>query len=486
MDGKYTTEKNQFTKGDYWNNTHNSPHTDVDIDLDNVEDKEHDKRKKEQFCDYLHEFGSNTTHHGVRYVTNPKNHVLRRLFWAVLLLAADSYLCYEVVHSFIRFYDYDVHTIVGVKYVPDLYFPAVTICNYNQMRKSKASPIVLSLNNALYSFEARLGKPINWTIYEDILGSNSSFTDNFVDSIGYYAHQLNETVYDCKWRGVEPCDARNFTTTMTDWGVCWTFNDPKNKSEILKINQPGKQNGLLLTMDVQQYEYVSGETDAAGFKVLLHPQGVRPVLKELGFSISPGFETSVTVIYTKAVNLPRPYSNCRQEDLKPLKYSESYTVPLCQQECKIDYVVRKCGCRDYRYPGDAPVCGPKQLVECIYYNEVKFVEENIKCDCNESCSSANYGARTSIAYYPNEHFMSQITATLNQSEEFIRNNYLDLRIFFEELSFNSVKQIEAYPWTSLISDIGGTMGLMVGMSLITVVEVFDFLLVWIWKRFCKS
>ncbi|XP_072039789.1 acid-sensing ion channel 2-like [Amphiura filiformis] len=409
------------------------------------------------------------------------------LFWAVLILAADSYLGFNVVNSFLRYYAYEVNTVVGVTYVPDLHFPAVTICNYNQVRKSTASPIVLSLSNALYGIGAQYGgESINWTIYEEYLGSNSSARDEFVNTVGYLAHQLNDTVFECKWRGVEPCDASNFTTSLTDWGVCWTFNDPKNKSEILKINQPGRQNGLFLRMDVQQHEYVSGESSAAGFKVLLHPQGVRPVLKELGFSISPGFETSVTVTYTKVVNKPPPYTDCRQVDLNPLKYSDSYTVPLCQQECRVDYVVDKCGCRDYRYPGDAPYCSPKELVECIYIYEAKFVEEEIKCDCTESCSSESYGARTSIAYFPNEHVMSQITAIFNQSEDFIRKNYLDLRIFFEELSFNSVKQIEAYPSTSLISDIGGTMGLMVGMSLLTVVEVFDFHLIWIWKRFCKS
>ncbi len=37
-----------------------------------------------------------------------------------------------------------------------------------------------------------------------------------------------------------------------------------------------------------------------------------------------------------------------------------------------------------------------------------------------------------------------------------------------------------------VGDIGGTMGLMVGMSLITVVEALDFSLIWLWKRTCRS
>ncbi len=87
-------------------------------------------------------------------------------------------------------------------------------------------------------------------------------------SLQYYAHQINETLLLCKWRGVEDCTAMNFRTSLTDWGVCFTYNDPVNGSEVLKVNQPGRQNGLLLRLNVQQYEYVSGESFGAGFKVM--------------------------------------------------------------------------------------------------------------------------------------------------------------------------------------------------------------------------
>ena len=76
---------------------------------------------------------------------------------------------------------------------------------------------------------------------------------------------------ECTWRGVEICDARNFTTILTDWGTCFTFNDPEDKSQILKVQQPGTNNGLFLRMDVQQYEYIAGEHTSAGFKVFIVP-----------------------------------------------------------------------------------------------------------------------------------------------------------------------------------------------------------------------
>ncbi len=99
-----------------------------------------------------------------------------------------------------------------------------------------------------------------------VTGTSAEETQAFADNIVDYGHPLNETVFDCRWRGVEPC-VGNFTTIISDSGICFTFNDPVNKSEILKLNQPGRQNGLVLTLDVLQDEYVSSEETAAGFKV---------------------------------------------------------------------------------------------------------------------------------------------------------------------------------------------------------------------------
>ncbi len=52
-----------------------------------------------------------------------------------------------------RFLEFEVDTVVGVKYVPDLNFPAVTICNFNQFLRSKVPPQELELVNAIYGIE---------------------------------------------------------------------------------------------------------------------------------------------------------------------------------------------------------------------------------------------------------------------------------------------------------------------------------------------
>ena len=55
--------------------------------------------------------------------------------------------------------------------------------------------------------------------------------------------------------------------------------------------------------------------------------------------------------FCKVTNLGPPHSNCRAVDVSTTP-SDVYTVPVCMESCKADYVVKKCGCRDYRYPGE--------------------------------------------------------------------------------------------------------------------------------------
>ena len=48
-----------------------------------------------------------------------------------------------------------------------------------------------------------------------------------------------QLLYRCKWRGIR-CDiAKDFTTTLSGFGVCYTFNH-RNDSEILSVSQSGK------------------------------------------------------------------------------------------------------------------------------------------------------------------------------------------------------------------------------------------------------
>ena len=58
-----------------------------------------------------------------------------------------------------------------------------------------------------------------------------------------------------------------------------------------------------------------------------------------------------------------------------------------------------------------------------------------------------------------------------------RNNFLNVDIYYKELSVEEIQQQPAFQFLSLLSEIGGFLGLLLGASVLTVCEVVDFIVI---------
>ncbi|XP_033097325.1 acid-sensing ion channel 4-A-like [Anneissia japonica] len=389
-----------------------------------------------------------------------------------------TFIYVGIIINVLRYLNRPINTIVSMNYVDDMDFPAVTICNYNQWRASMVDPeltdiiFLMSSSNTNYPNETTL----------EYLKAKEDEIDEKID-IFNMTHQIEDMLLECKWNYIETCTVNDFTRVLTDWGVCYTLNNPQNLSEVRRVKQPGNNFGLSMRLSIEQNEYILSDNTGAGLRILVHQQGQLPLLKSLGFSVSPGFESYVGMRNTKVENLEHPYkSNCRKQ---PLKYAQYYTVQACNYECYVDYVIEKCGCRDYRMPGDVRRCSPYESITCINNASKDFIHEDWQCDCPTACTANMYDIRVSSTYWPSTYVTNLYLTPRGISESEARKNYLDVNIYFEELSFEKVQQIPAYDIGTLLGDIGGYMGLLCGMSLTTMFEFVDFLLcaaVKKWKR----
>ena len=58
---------------------------------------------------------------------------------------------------------------------------------------------------------------------------------------------------------------------------------------------------------------------------------------------------------------------------------------------------------------------------------------------------------------------------------YFRKNFVQVDIFYQELSFKEIEQNIAFEFLSLLSEIGGFLGLLLGASILTVCELVDYL-----------
>ncbi len=60
---------------------------------------------------------------------------------------------------------------------------------------------------------------------------------------------------------------------------------------------------------------------------------------------------------------------------------------------------------------------------------------------------------------------------------FHRDNFLKVDIYYPTLSKEIIEQNPAFEWASLLGEVGGFMGLLLGASVLTLCELLDYLLV---------
>lgn len=439
--------------------------------------KEEQKKKKNAKLSQLwNDFLGSCTLHGFHYCFDGEL-PLRRVLWTLLLIGAFAVFFEKCTDSVISFFEYPFTTTTLLQYEDRLDFPAVSVCNYNDARRSKMNGTTL---------DKMLRAKMNGEDYKKYHVPGKEMQETLASA----AHSLSDMIISCKWKEKEQ-ESRclnNFTSFKNANGdVCFMFNSPKKGVPVLKIDNTGEKKGLDLTIDIQHFDYYFGISNA-GFKVILHDPLETPA-KMQGYSVPPGFTTYFSLRKKVITNLPDPYkTKCAMPGLK--YFDTRYTKSKCFLDRLTQYVLRKCGCRDWFMPGDSDVCSFDLLSTCAWPAWVHF--ENNKLDkCPVACKNIEYSATLSYALYPSNVEADQLakkrklTGSLMENRQFLRENLMQIKLYYEDLTYFDVKQTPSYDMYSLLGDVGGQIGLFLGASCLTVVEYIDFLVTALYIKYSK-
>ncbi|XP_042333142.1 acid-sensing ion channel 3 [Sceloporus undulatus] len=434
---------------------------------------------------HLVAFASSCTLHGLSHVFLPGPFTPRRLAWAGAVLAAVGIFLYQVAERVHYYREYHHVTMLDEEEGQLLVFPAVSLCNFNRIRRSRLTP-----DDLRWVGQELLGvEPRDFSLYLQALGGPAaaetpglfpSTTFDMRDFVERTGHSLEEMLLGCRF-GSRECGPENFTTIFTRLGKCYTFNSGAPGYELLTTVKGGTGNGLELTLNVQQDEYlpVWGDTDEtsyeAGLKVQIHSQDEPPSIDQLGFGVAPGFQTFVSCQEQRIFYLPPPWGICKSGPIESAFFT-NYSMAACRIECETRYLAENCNCRMVHMPGNAIICTPEQYKECADPALGFLVEkDNDFCSCQTPCEMVRYGKELSVVKIPSKASARYLAKKYNRSEEYIAENLLVLDIFFEALNYETIEQKKAYDVAGLLGDIGGQMGLFIGASLLTILEIFDYL-----------
>ncbi|XP_046951247.1 acid-sensing ion channel 3 isoform X2 [Lynx rufus] len=443
-------------------------------------------------------FASSCTMHGLGHVFGPGGLTPRRGLWAAAVLLSLAAFLYQVAER-VRYYgEFHHETALDERESHRLTFPAITLCNINPLRRSRLTP-----NDLHWAGPALLGvEPAEHAAFLRALGRPPAppgfMPSPTFDVARLYAragHALEEMLLDCRYRGW-PCGPENFTVIFTRMGQCYTFNSGADGAELLTTPKGGMGNGLEIMLDVQQDEYLPVWRDMeetpfeVGVRVQIHSQEEPPTIDQLGFGAAPGYQTFVSCQQQRLSFLPPPWGDCSSAPLDPDFEPEPsgplgppspspgpqapYSLMGCRLACEARYVARKCGCRMMHMPGGAPVCSPQQYKDCADPALDAMLRKDA-CTCPNPCASTRYAKELSMVRIPSRAAARYLARKHNRSEAYIVENVLVLDIFFEALNYETVEQKKAYEVSELLGDIGGQMGLFIGASLLTILEILDYL-----------
>ncbi|KAB1278442.1 Acid-sensing ion channel 4 [Camelus dromedarius] len=544
-------------------------------------------------------FASTSTLHGLGRACGPGPHGLRRTLWALALLTSLAAFLYQAA-VLARGYLTRPHLVVmdPAAPAPVAGFPAVTLCNINRFRHSALS------DADIFHLANLTGLPPKDRDGHRAAGLRYPEPD-MVDILNRTGHQLADMLKSCNFSG-HHCSASNFSVgqsvgreqwtasgtlwlssravsmeetgtgkpepkalssvsppplsypqVYTRYGKCYTFNaDPQSS---LPSRAGGMGSGLEIMLDIQQEEYLpiwreTNETSfEAGIRVQIHSQEEPPYIHQLGFGVSPGFQTFVSCQEQRLTYLPQPWGNCRAESglREPeLQGYSAYSVSACRLRCEKEAVLQRCHCRMVHMPGGRPtprqpsrgrtlllcmgagacnetICPPNIYIECAdhtlgpccllpslpfvtlffislstllltvlvpllpleglwaapgpYCSWCLYIADSLgggsqgPCFCPTPCNLTRYGKEISMVRIPNRGSARYLARKYNRNETYIRENFLVLDVFFEALTSEAMEQRAAYGLSALLGDLGGQMGLFIGASILTLLEILDYI-----------
>jgi hypothetical protein len=324
-----------------------------------------------------------------------------------------------------------------------------------------------------------------------------------------YGNELKDMLIKCEFGGGQLCTADDF-----DWfydfymGNCYKFN----ANGRLEIGKDGSTASLTIVLVLGDSSLNYSYLTQLGIRLMIHNSSLfHPLIFENGQNLAPGYRTSMLVRRTYYDRLAEPYNDCIDnvtpsnpqktrlmkvmfESLNQSTYDQTYCFNLAFQEI----LDKTCNCVNPSYPYSNETvakCIDDNQMECksdifqIVFSNPSFYFHEL---CPKVCDHFEYDTQLSLSKYPTRRYWNALkksaTSSLSNSSaqllalskisqissyEDARENILAFKVYYDDLSYNLIKESPYWSYSLLLASFGGTIVLFFGMSVLSFLEFFE-------------
>ena len=128
--------------------------------------------------------------------------------------------------------------------------------------------------------------------------------------------------------------------------------------------------------------------------------------------------------------------------------------------------------------GNYPVCSLEQEMYCGQEASANFTTQNKarSCGCLKPCIEEHYSYAMSFAMMSD--YIFEIAGIRGSA-----NRYAAVNLFYSKIAYEELVTVPAYTPLALLCDIGGALGLFLGSTFLTLLEIMEFTFIELVSRF---
>ena len=455
-----------------------------------------------------------TTFHAIPNIFKTKSYFVK-LVWATFLVLS-VYCCILNIKTLVdTFLSNPINTKVELLKSHEIEFPTVTFCN---LQICGFEDYTYKKYLEKYKIDERLKFGTDQSeVIDEKLKKNKTKTSFFsakeiflrqynekelIKLLGPDENLIKKMLINCEFNG-EKCNDNDFDYfLMGEFQKCYKFNSGKlNRTEVTVRNTKkfGPKSGLHMELFLgTQKDCQSPLSTTSGLIVYIHNKTYTLTEEDDAIQIKPGTEASIAVETTSVKKLSDPYSDCFESEEKSMAkvsnttlikntvnltryYTQQYCLQLCYQEFLMDF----CDCYDHTLPNFTPAnystC-PKfidSLYNCQYLIKKLFYngknDEHCLKRCPKECEYMTYSTTVSYLQFPTNSYLDIMKLLKRNGKiDSATESLLALNVFYESSSFKKITENPAIETTIFATNIGGTIGLFLGVSALVMVEFLEF------------